>query len=73
MLPKNLPTAYTAECLFDSRVFERHIAEGRITQAGYDAYLAGLTDEAEEVVESELRFTIRGRPLATAGYVEDES
>ncbi len=73
MLPKNLPTAYTAECLFDSRVVERHIAEGRTTQVAYDAYLAGLTDEAEEVVESDLRFTVRGRPLATAGYDEDEA
>ena len=36
MLPKNLPTAYTAECLFDSRVVERHIAEGRTTQVAYE-------------------------------------
>ncbi len=73
MLPKNLPTAYTTASLFDSRVVDRHIIEGRTTREAYEAYLAALPDESEEVLHSDLRFTVRGRPLATAGYQEDES
>ena len=67
------PSPYSEESLFDERVVERHIAEGRTTKEAYEAYLASLPDETEEVVQSELRFTVRGRPLATAGYEEDES
>lgn len=67
------PSPYSAESLFDSRVVERHIAEGRTTKEAYEAYLASLPDETEEGVQSDLRFTVRGRPLATGGYEEDES
>ncbi len=68
-----LPTAYTAASLFDSRVVDRHISEGRTTQKAYDAYLAGLPDEADEGAESELKFVVRGRALATNGSNDDES
>jgi len=67
------PSPYSEESLFDSRVVERHIEEGRTTTEAYEAYLASLPDETEEVIHSELRFTVRNRPLATAGYDEDES
>lgn len=68
-----LPTAYSAESLFDSRVVDRHISEGRTTREAYEAYLAGLPDETEEGTLSELRFVVRGRALATNGSDDDES
>ncbi len=43
------------ESLFDVRVVERHIADGRITRKQYEAWLAGLEDEAEEGEETETR------------------
>ena len=67
------PSPYSEDAIFDSRVVERHIAEGRTTQEAYTAYLKSLPDETEEVIQSDLRFHVRGRPLATAGYEEDES
>ncbi len=67
-----LPTPYTVESLFDSRVVERHIAEGRTTEAAFQAHLDALPDEAAEQVESELRFVVRGRTLATVGSDDDE-
>ena len=68
-----LPTPYTAASLFDSRVVDRHIAEGRTTQAAYDAFLASLPDEADEAELSELKFVVRGRALASTGSDDDES
>ena len=68
-----LPTPYTAESLFDARVVDRHIAEGRTTREAYEAHLASLPDESAEGVPSELRFVVRGRALATNGSGEDES
>jgi len=68
-----LPTPYTAESLFDSRVVDRHISEGRTTQEAYQAYLASLPDESAEGTASELRFVVRGRALATNSSDEDES
>lgn len=72
MSTTKLPLPYSEESLFDERVVERHIAEGRTTREAYAAYLAGLPDDSAEVVESDLRFTVRGRPLATSGIVEDD-
>lgn len=62
----------TPEFLFDARTVDRHIKEGRTTQAEYDAFLASLPDEADEAVDSDVRFVVRGRLLATSGIVEEE-
>ncbi len=43
------------ESLFDVRVVERNIAEGRITREQYDTWLTSLDDEAEEGAETETR------------------
>ena len=59
------------ESLFDSRTVDRHISEGRTTQAAYDAFMAGLPDEADECVDSDVRFIVRGRILATSGITEE--
>ncbi len=67
-----LPTPYTAESLFDSRVVERHIVEGRTTELAFQAHLDALPDDAGEQIESELRFVIRNRILATVGPSDDE-
>ncbi len=65
------------ESLFDGRTVDRHIAEGRTTKEAYEAYLASLPDDTEEAVESEVRFVVRGRVLAThlanQGVEEDEN
>jgi hypothetical protein len=68
-----LPSPYSAESLFDSRVVERHIAEGRTTEAAYKAYLASLPDETEECLQSDLKFVVRGRSLSSGIADEDES
>lgn len=59
------------ESLFDSRTVDRHIKEGRTTQAAYDAFLASLPDDAAECVDSDVRFIVRGRMLATNGITEE--
>ena len=68
-----LPTPYTTESLFDARVVDRHISEGRTTQAAHEAYLAALPDEAEEGAPSDLKFVVRGRTLASNGSEDDDS
>ena len=60
------------ESLFDSRTVDRHIAEGRTTREAYDTYLAGLPDDAEDCVESDVRFVVRGRILATTAPSGEE-
>ena len=62
----------TDEALFDSRTVDRHINEGRTTQEAYDAYLAALPDEAAESTDSDVRFVVRGRILATSGTGEED-
>lgn len=59
--------------LFDARVVDRHIAEGRTTQEAYEAFLASMPDESEEAAPAEVRFVVRGRVLATRGIEEDEN
>jgi hypothetical protein len=44
--------------LFDIRVVERHISEGRITRKDYDKWLASLPDEAEEGEETTTLMTV---------------
>jgi hypothetical protein len=71
-----VPTAATPsvdDALFDSRVVDRHIKEGRTTQAAYESYLSSLPDESEECVQSDVRFHVRGRILATPGVDEEEN
>lgn len=51
--------------LFDTRTVERHLVEGRTTQEAYEAHLASLPDDAAECVESDVRFVVRGRTIAT--------
>jgi len=72
MSTQKLPQPYSEESLFDARVVDRHIAEGRTTRAAYEAYLASLPDDAAACSESDLRFVVRNRPMATAGHVEDD-
>ncbi len=61
------------ENLFDARTVDRHIAEGRTTQAAYDAFMASLPDDSEEAAPSEVRFVVRTRVLATRGIEEEEN
>jgi hypothetical protein len=42
---------------FDVRILAHQIRRGMITQAEIDARVAALPDEAEEAVESQVRFT----------------
>ena len=44
--------------LYDVRHIERFLAEGRITQAEYQAYLDGLEDDAEGAEVSAVRFVV---------------
>ena len=60
------------EALFDSRTVERHIAEGRTTREAYEAFLASMPDEADECLDSDVRFVVRGRIMATAAPSGEE-
>jgi hypothetical protein len=60
------------EALFDSRVVDRHIKEGRTSTEAYEAWLASQPDLSEECAPSDVRFVVRGRALATAGVEEEE-
>jgi hypothetical protein len=46
---------------FDVRTIERYLAEGKVTRADYDAYLAALPDDADESVESSVQFSSNAR------------
>ncbi len=51
-MPKSIDVS-----LFDVRVVERHISEGRVTRKDYQNHLASLADETEEGEETETRMT----------------
>jgi len=46
------------ESNFDVRHVERFIAEGKVTRAEYDAWLAALPDSADAADTSAVRFTV---------------
>ena len=60
---------------FDNRSVERSIATGKVTRAEYDAWLAGLPDEAASAEESAVQMVLRSRPDRVVEYtpVEDEN
>lgn len=45
------------EFKFDARILQHQLRRGKIDPAEVEAYLASLPDEAEEAVESQVRFT----------------
>ncbi len=61
------------EAMFDLRVVERHIHEGRVTQAEYDTFLSGLEDSASNVETSSVSLVthVRSR-VVQADVAEDE-
>ncbi len=46
-----------ADMKFDLRTLKHRLRRGEITQAEYDASLAELPDESEELEETEVTFT----------------
>lgn len=48
----------TDESKFDVRHVERFIAEGKLTRAEYDAWLAQLPDSGDQAEASSVRFTV---------------
>jgi hypothetical protein len=42
---------------FDVRILAHRLRRGQLTQAEIDAHKASLPDEADEAVESQIRFT----------------
>ena len=48
--------------LYDTRIYERNILEGKLDRATWDAYLAGLPDDADDAEETECRMGVEGEP-----------
>lgn len=48
--------------LYDTRIAERNILEGRLDRATWDAYLAALPDDAADAEETECRMGVDGEP-----------
>ena len=63
------------EHMFDLRHIDRFLAEGKVTRAQYDAWLASLADDAPEAEESAVRMTLSDASRRTDGagpHEEDE-
>jgi|GEM_PF-6326809 len=48
--------------LYDTRIIERNILEGKLDRKDRDAYLASLPDDAEFAEETECRMGVEGEP-----------
>ena len=60
------------EQLFDLRIVERHIQEGKVTQADYDAFLASIEDSAGNVEQSNVSLVTHHRARVTRAEVPEE-
>jgi len=48
--------------LYDTRIVERNILEGKLDRATWDAYLAALPDDADDAEATECRMGVDGEP-----------
>lgn len=65
-------TSSKPESLFDSRVYERNIAEGTITREEYEAWLASLPDDADHADHSGIQMILHPRARRASSEPHDE-